>query len=124
MLRKTIAKQAELLNKYFPNAVVIPTVGNNDNKIHDYATFGKDKVEFYNFLYNEWITKMEGNARLRDDKSLKETFMNGAYYRVDMTDKISILALNTMYYMFSEDKPYTETQMTEEGTAQLKWMEH
>ena len=49
--------------------------------------------------------------------------MNGAYYRVDMTDKISILALNTMYFMFSEDKPESENKMTKEGTDQLNWIE-
>jgi len=29
--------------------------------------------------------------------------MEGAYYRVDVAEKISVLALNTMYFMYNED---------------------
>jgi len=43
---------------------VIPTLGNNDNKHHDAATLKADKKDFYAFLYDEWITKMSGNAKL------------------------------------------------------------
>ena len=62
--------------------MVIPTVGNNDNKHHDEATRPEDKEEFYKFLYDEWITKMAGNKELASNAEIKKTFTAGAYYRV------------------------------------------
>jgi len=100
---------------------VVPTVGNNDNKYHDLATKDEDKESFYAFLYGKWITEMAGNKKLRDlevpeNKKIYDTFMEGAYYRVDITDKVSILALNTMYFMFGEDHPEENKILSETGT--------
>ena len=58
LLKETLQLQAHLLNKYFPDSIVIPTLGNNDNKYHNEATRPDDKAEFYHFLYDEWFNKM------------------------------------------------------------------
>lgn len=52
-------------------------------------------------MYDLWFDILPGNMTqlTTDQKSLiKETFMEGGYYRVDLTDKISVLALNTLYF--------------------------
>ena len=102
---------------------MIPTLGNNDNKYHDEATRPEDKKEFYKFLFDEWMTKMQGNKALAKDPEIKKTFMEGAYYRYDVTDRISVLALNTMYFMFNDDDESSDKVITKEGTQQLKWIE-
>ena len=38
---------------------------------------------------------MPGNSALAADAELKSTFMEGGYYRVDIDENISILALNS-----------------------------
>jgi len=39
---------------------------------------------------------MPGNVQLYD--SVKDTIMNGGYYRVDISPKVTVLTLNTLYY--------------------------
>ena len=83
--------------------MVVPTLGNNDNRLHDSATTDADKGEFFPFLYDLWITGLTGNASLVNDNKIKETFYNGAYYRVDVNEKVSVLALNSMYWGFDNE---------------------
>ncbi len=35
-----------------------------------------------------------------DLESIRPTFMNGGYYRVDLSPKLSVLALNTALYLY------------------------
>ena len=53
------------------------------------------KADFYGFLYDLWFTGMPGNSELTDDPTVKSSFMEGGYYRADVDDNISILALNS-----------------------------
>lgn len=62
LLKEILDMNAQLLNEYFPDSIVIPTLGNNDNKVHDEATNTDDKAEFYQFLFDNWMAKMRGNA--------------------------------------------------------------
>ena len=57
-------------------------------------------------MYDMWFRLLKGNEKhLTEDqlKTIQSTFFNGGYYRVDLTDKISYLSLNTMYYDSAED---------------------
>jgi hypothetical protein len=103
LIHDTITKSSELLNEYFPNSLVVPTLGNNDNRLHDNATTDADKGEFFPFLYDLWINGLTGNASLKNDSQIKDTFYNGAYYKVDINEKVSVLALNSMYWGFAND---------------------
>ena len=96
---------AGLLNKHFPTSLIIPTIGNNDDHFHDEACTEEDKTAgFYQTLYTHWFTQMTGNNNLLKNTDLKASFLNGGYYRVDVNDKVSILAYNTMYYVEDADK--------------------
>lgn len=44
--------------------------------------------------------------------------MNGGYYRIDLSDTLSVLALNTLYYSIKNDK----TIQNNEDTEQLSWL--
>ena len=50
--------------------------------------------------------------------SIKETFEYGGYYRVDLTDDISVLALNTLYF---DGERSEEIETDPKGKEQLKW---
>ena len=52
--------------------------------------------------------------------AIRETFLNGGYYRVDIDTKVSVLALNTVMYLFKNyGIPYQGTQQWD----QLTWLE-
>ena len=69
----------------------------------------EDDGLFYHYIYDLWFDKLPGNKNnenlVSQLDSIKETFLYGGYYRVDLTDKISVLALNTLYYdsLISDD---------------------
>ena len=45
--------------------------------------------------------------------------MDGGYYRFDATDKITVLALNTLYYDYESVPEYVPGA----GARQLEWLE-
>ena len=74
---------------------MITSLGNNDSQYHNQAPNEDMKSDFYGFLYDLWFTGMPGNAELADDPTVKSSFMEGGYYRADVDDKISVLAINS-----------------------------
>ena len=47
--------------------------------------------------------------------------MVGGYYRVDLTDELSVLSLNTLYYDSKRNAPKIE--VGDEGATELEWLE-
>ena len=86
----------------FPDTLIIPTFGNNDGRYHDEAIDEADKSDYYNFAFDLWFNKLPGNANL-DKTSIKQTLSAGGYYRVDVTPKLSILSMNSMYFAFDDN---------------------
>ena len=62
---------------------------------------------------------MPGNSALAADAELKSTFMEGGYYRVDIDENISILALNSQYYDLDDETQYQGN----ESSLMLDWLE-
>ena len=46
---------------------------------------------------------MPGNAGLATDYSIYDTIMDGGYYRVDLSDTLSVLVLNAQYFEMEDD---------------------
>ena len=46
---------------------------------------------------------MPGNTAFASDQSMYETIMAGGYYRVDLTDSLSVLVLNSQYFELEDD---------------------
>jgi hypothetical protein len=88
----------DLFVKYFPDALVVPSMGNNDGKYHYQGIDKAEKADYYGFFFERWFQNhpliSKDAARL---KSIESTFKYGGYYRVDIDSKVSILAVNTMY---------------------------
>ena len=95
---------------------MLQSIGNNDG-YHYQAVDESQKSTFYGFLHSLWFTDYPGNAKLVD--SVTDTFMNGGYYRADVSDSVSVLNFNFEYMDKSDDTSF----QANEATAQLSWLE-
>jgi hypothetical protein len=112
MQRQVIQTAVSTIQAQFPNTVLIPTIGNNDYYVHNQAPAESDKNEYYSFLYSTFF------AGSRGSQDIENTFLNGGYYRLDLSENLSVLALNTMYYSIKNDKSNQAT----EPFDQLEWL--
>ena len=79
-------------------------MGNNDCKYHNNTPFKEDKQEFYDFMFDLWFKNHPANIAYATDVELP--FKDGGYYKIDVNDKLSLLAFNTL--------PYGKKQVVEE----------
>ena len=106
MLLSTHAGVVQILAQHFPDTIILPVFGNADNEFHDDPSPSNSTEFFYNYMYDLWFRLLPGNVKhLSEDqlRDIRKTFLKGGHYRVDLTDKISYLALNTMYYDSEKD---------------------
>ena len=101
-VKDNIATTADIFRKYFSNTVILNTLGNNDALYHNQAPDEDFKSDFYNFLFEQWFTLMPGNASLASDTSIYDSIMTGGFYRVDLSETLSILVLNTQYFEYDD----------------------
>ena len=80
MLEQEISLVASTFKKYFPNTVLIPSLGNNDFFSHYQAPSETDKQEYLNFVYDAFFTN---STTTKPDS--KETFLYAGYYRIDIS---------------------------------------
>jgi len=64
LLLDTFAKLNALLQKYFPDTIILPAFGNNDNKYHDNPIPESERAFFYNYMYRLWFQDLTGNRDL------------------------------------------------------------
>ena len=83
-----------MFKTYLPNTPVFVSLGNNDAKYH-YQTPREDDITFFSFLYDLLFVRHPENTMFASP-TLKKTFEKGGYYRVDITDILSLLSLNTL----------------------------
>lgn len=97
----TMGHLNELIAEKFPDTIVLPAFGNNDSMYHDNPIPEVDSPFFYEYIFNLWFRLLPGNqTSLKEEQidMIRETFYEGGYYRVDLNDKVSVLAINTLYY--------------------------
>ena len=101
LLLETLGNINELIALKFPNTIVLPAFGNNDSKYHDAPIPHEDAPFFYTYVFNLWFKLLPGNVKNLKRQQIEDilkTFKLGGYYRVDLSDKISVLSINTLYY--------------------------
>ncbi len=49
-------------------------------------------------MFRNWFENLPFNAKYLDLEDINKTFQAGGYYRVDLTNNISVLALNTLMF--------------------------
>ena len=110
------------LSEKFPDTLIIPAFGNNDSEYHDNPTPHNNEFFFYDFMFNLWFRNLPENdlqmAKAQKD-SVYATFIEGGYYRVDLTDNLSVLVLNTLYYDIERSK---DLDSGNRGRLQLNWL--
>jgi hypothetical protein len=99
---------ADMFIKYFPDTLVIPSMGNNDGKYHYQGVEKADKADYYGFFFQHWFQ----NHPLLSSRlsSIEKTFKYGGYYRLDIDSKLSVLAINTLYLNKKNDFLKQETE--------------
>lgn len=94
----------------FPQTPLVFTFGNNDN-IKNYQPPPFDSKDgtnvsqlteeyferFFDMIYGP-ESKSKVNYSPAQLREMKRTFLKGGYYQYDVDDKLSILALNTIYF--------------------------
>lgn len=117
-LKETIEAVAQMFAQYFPETLIVPSIGNNDGKKDYQGIDMSDKADYYGFYFDHWFTMHSHNSRLKELDEIKKTLMYAGYYRVDVDSKLSILALNTVYFNKKNDVFYQGNEIAD----QLAWM--
>lgn len=112
---------SDLLAKYLPNTLIIPTLGNNDFIYHYQSPFAEQRDDFFTFLWQNWFEAQPQMANRADLPQIKDTFMQGGgYYKVKLNQNITVLALNTLMFNVLEE---AVNQNLTEINGQLDWIE-
>ena len=115
-LQTYLTAAAELYAKNFPDTIVLTAFGNNDG-YHNQAPDEDQKSTFFSWVHDLWFTNMPGNGAIVD--SVKDTFLAAGYYRVDISDTISVLTFNFEYMDDDDDTSFQGS----EADQQLDWLE-
>jgi hypothetical protein len=118
ILKESITKVfLDMINKKFPNAIVLPAVGNNDIKFHYVApTQNHSAPDYYPFLYDLFFEKLTKNSQI-DKTGINETFTKFGGYRYDFSANLSFISFNSLYY--NDRTPSDEIDIKEEQFAWL-----
>ncbi|CAI2369527.1 unnamed protein product [Moneuplotes crassus] len=107
----------EMINKKFPNAIVLPAIGNNDIKYHYVSPQrGVTAPDYYPFMYDLIFEKMDGNKNI-GTQDMRDTFTKFGGFRYDYSDDISFISFNSLYY--NNKVPSKDTQIKK---AQFDWL--
>ena len=118
-VKDNIATTAAIVRKYFSDTIVLNTLGNNDAQYHNQAPDEDIKSDFYSFLFDQWFTMMPGNSQLANDGAIYDSIMTAGFYRVDLSETLSVLVLNAQYFELDNETEY----QANEGTQILDWLE-
>ncbi len=93
-------------------------MGNNDGKYHYLGIDQADKQDYYGSFFSQWFTAHPKNSKIPKLASIEKTFKEAGYYRVDIDDKLSVIAFNTLYM----NNRNIATKQGNEGQDQLDWL--
>ena len=52
-----------MLAEHFPDTLILPAFGNNDNEFHDNPAPAPEVDFFYNYMYDMWFRLLPGNVK-------------------------------------------------------------
>jgi hypothetical protein len=83
----------------FPNVDVFPVIGNNDVIVHNQVPCNEsDASVYYPELFDIWFPQGKMSSKF-NYTSTRDTFLKGGYYFHKFNDDVTLLALNSMYFM-------------------------
>ena len=99
-MRKMWMKIEDMIQERWPGVVVINSVGNNDNMINYTPPFSpRDKRNIYGSLFKLWFRDRPQMLNKNNDLShIKQSFMQGGYYKYNIDEKLSLVVMNANYF--------------------------
>lgn len=97
--KEIVAKIMKSIQEVFPGIPILPVLGDCDNLFY-YMVPDVDPLKelLYSSLTDVWFQNVKEFEDYEQMGQLMETFMNGAYYRYNLDEKLTILALNSLYW--------------------------
>ena len=84
---KTLTFVGKSIQKHFPNALILPTIGNNDTEFHYQSpNFGGNKENYYDTFFNSWFTEHKANKNLTNFNEIEQSFKKGGFYKAVISD--------------------------------------
>eukprot|EP00347_Sterkiella_histriomuscorum_P008268 403345729 len=117
LMKETIQASVDKVKSRFPQAKLMPCIGNNDVVNHYQAPDITQKDQYYADLYNIWFANVPSNANYQNLAQIESTFKTGGYYRYDLTEKLTFITLNTIYYSIRNNNDL------QTGNDQLTWLQ-
>lgn len=122
MLLASHAGIVDILSEKFPDTLIVPAFGNNDEVYHDNPVPHENEFLFYDYIFNLWFLLLPENNRhfsYEGKQEIYKTFIEGGYYRVDLTEDLSVLSLNTLYF---DSERSMELDSGKRGYQQMEWL--
>jgi hypothetical protein len=98
----------QMISNKFPGVPILPTIGNNDVKYHYQAPKAADKASYYGDLYSIFFTNVPANAKYSKIGELQTSFMESGSYIYDISDTLSFLGINSIYFNSKNKEDFTE----------------
>lgn len=102
---------------HYPATIILPVFGNNDFKYNYQVPKFNEKIPFYKYLFRMWFENHDANSRLDGFEDIRTTFMDGGYYKIDFSESLRFIVLNTMYYA----RANIENRDPKTAKTQLDW---
>jgi len=115
-MKITMQLAIESIVAAFPKVPILPVIGNNDVEYHDQAPTAEQKTDYYTDLWEIWFESVPANAHIAANDDIRQTFMEGGYYKYDLTDDIIVLGLNGMYPFYEN---YADKAMSDQ---MIEWV--
>ena len=107
----------EILAKKFPNAVILPAIGNNDIKFHYVAPQKNVSApDYYPFMRRLTFERIPKNVQYFSSE-ISTTFDMFGGYRIDYSPSLTFLSFNSLYY--NDRTPSNDTDVKK---RQLNWL--
>ncbi|EDO46874.1 predicted protein [Nematostella vectensis] len=119
------------IHNAFPDLPVFPLFGNNDFQPHNTLP-SNEQDQFYSQALDLFLPMIlcdkcsPDRNRPTTQQELRETFVNGGYYKVDIAGgRMVLLALNSMYWYVDahSDSESDSTYIQTKAAQQFNWLE-
>lgn len=94
-----------MMRSQYPDQLILPTIGNNDVKIHNQVPCSAEEATSYYGDMLELFFPATYTPTGMNRTAVNETFLKGGYYsyKIPNTD-LTFIGLNTMYYKDEDNK--------------------
>eukprot|EP00735_Rhodelphis_limneticus_P014162 TRINITY_DN8162_c0_g1::TRINITY_DN8162_c0_g1_i1::g.7194::m.7194 TRINITY_DN8162_c0_g1::TRINITY_DN8162_c0_g1_i1::g.7194 ORF type:complete len:491 (+),score=41.90,sp/Q55GC7/SGMD_DICDI/32.68/8e-49,Metallophos/PF00149.23/1.6e-07 TRINITY_DN8162_c0_g1_i1:36-1475(+) len=110
---QAVSQTLSYFRNAFPDAVLIPTIGNNDLNPHYRISCNDEWLGGLLEIFRQYLPE----GTLRDNESIS-AFLSGGYYTVSPVAGLRVIILNTIYYSTSADPIQTGS----DPCGQFDWL--